>query len=228
MVAQRRVLVLDDEIDICNMLSDYLTSQSYDVRFCTEVDDFLETINKYMPQFIIMDKFVHKHDCVSLIDKIRKNDASRDLPILLITGCTDFDEKLRAIEIGADDVLIKPLNLAEVKAKLQSLARRSATYQLPTEAVTYKSLTIHPESGEVVTNESQHIVLTETEFKIFHLLVVSKGNVVVREQLVHKTLTARNNNLRTIDVHINSLRGKLGDLGNKIKTLRGRGYMLID
>ncbi|MCB9073381.1 MAG: response regulator transcription factor [Bdellovibrionaceae bacterium] len=227
MFVSRKILILDDEIEICTMLSDFLTDSGYEVRYSTEIEGFLEQMNAFRPHFLIMDKYVHRHDCFSLIGSLRKVPSSQNIPILVITGCTDLEEKVRALELGADDVLIKPIQLIEVKAKLQSLARRASIYQLPTENITYKDIRVVPQSGEVFSGESR-LPLTETEFKIFQVLLISKGKAVQREQLVHKTLTARNNNLRTIDVHINSLRTKLGDVGSKIKTLRGRGYMLVD
>lgn len=84
-----------------------------------------------------------------------------------------------------------------------------------------------PLSGEVFIGDDR-LPLTETEFKLLHVLIVEKGRPVRRESLALKGLTSRNKNVRTIDVHINAIRNKLGAVGNKIKTLRGRGYMLID
>jgi DNA-binding response OmpR family regulator len=227
MTTSKKLLVLDDETEICTMIQDYLGMNGYEVRYSTEIDHFFEQLNVFQPDFLIMDKFVHRHDCFGLIDKIRQTEVFKNIPILVITGCTDLDEKIRALELGADNVLIKPIVLEELRAKLQSMARRASIYQLPAADVMYKHLKILPKSGEVFAGQ-ERLTLTETEFKIFHVLVVSKGRAVQREQLVHKTLTARNNNLRTIDVHINALRTKLGEVGGKIKTLRGRGYMLID
>ncbi|MCC6137069.1 MAG: response regulator transcription factor, partial [Bdellovibrionaceae bacterium] len=123
---------------------------------------------------------------------------------------------------------IKPLKLAEIKSKLKAIGRRSASYQEYAGTIKYKNLTLDLQNEEVSTANDERIDLTKTEFKIFHLLLQAKGSVVVREQMARKALTVRNHNVRTIDVHINALRCKLGDHGRKIRTLRGRGYVLTD
>lgn len=228
MTVRNRVLVLDDEVEICHLVSDYLSQSNYDVKFCHDLPSFTELVNTFNPHFIIMDKFIHNKDSVDMIGSMRVDVITKDIPIVLITGCLDFEEKIRAIHIGADDVLVKPFRLEEIGARLQALKRRSSVYLSPQANLSYKHFTINLQKQELTAGDSQKINLTDTEFKILHLLVLSKGHFVAREKLAHKALTARNHNVRTIDVHINSLRSKLGNYGHCIKTLRGRGYMLID
>lgn len=214
-------------MEICNSVTEYLVTQNFQVKFCTNVKDFVSSIQTYMPQFLVMDKFVDKLDTLPMIDQIRKSGGNKDIPIIVVTGSNGGDEMEKAIDMGADDILIKPFSLNEIKVRLKSLSRRSACYSVPSDVLTYKDIQVDCQKREVFKN-NEKIPLTETEFKIFLSLVQSKGTILKREVLVNRALTLRNNGLRTIDVHMNALRTKLGELGYKIKTLRGRGYMLID
>ncbi len=228
-ISTQRILILDDEMEICQTMNEYFVSYNYGVRFCSEIHIFLTLVETYKPHVIIMDKYIQSEDTVYLIAQIRGNPATKDIPIILISGCSDFEEKIRALDLGADDVLIKPFRLEEMRAKVAALRRRAAVYSNLAPLLPYKHFTIDANRSEVfVADTNTKIDLTDTEFKIFYLLAISKGNLVVREKIVSKALTARNHSVRTIDVHINSLRAKLGQYGYYIKTMRGRGYMLID
>jgi len=227
MALETKILVLDDEKDLCETIVQYLNERGFKAVFSTTIDEFHEKLRSFSPHFLLIDKFINRQDSFSLITQIRGYEAYKSLPIVVITGCEDFEEKIKALKMGADDVLIKPIKLEELYTKIQAILRRAFSYQPAGQEVSYKNLTLSPASGEVFMGESK-VPLTETEFKLLHELVVEKGRPVHREYLAYKGLTSRNNNFRTIDVHINSLRTKLGDLGTKIKTLRGRGYMLVD
>ena len=227
MILERKILVLDDEIDMCVAIVDYLKAHGYNAQYCTTIEAFNHSLATFNPHFLIIDKFINKIDCFSLITHVRSLEAYRTLPVLVITGCDEMSEKLRALKMGADDVLLKPLQLEELHSKIQTIFRRSSVYQPLNEELIYKNIKMSPLSGEVFIGEDR-LSLTETEFKLLHALIVEKGRPVHREYLAHKGLTARNRNVRTIDVHINAIRNKLGNVGHKIRTLRGRGYMLID
>lgn len=227
MASETKILVLDDEKDLCETVSEYLNARGFKAVYALTIEDFHEKLRSFSPHFLLIDKFVQRQDSFSLITQIRGMDAYKALPIVVVTGCDEFEEKIKALKMGADDVLIKPVKLEELFIKIQAILRRAFSYQPANQDVSYKDLTLSPGSGEVFWGEAK-IPLTETEFKLLHELVVEKGRPVHREYLAYKGLTSRNNNFRTIDVHINSLRTKLGGLGPKIKTLRGRGYMLVD
>lgn len=224
---ETKILVLDDEKDLCETITEYLNNRGFTAQYCLNIDDFHQKIQTFSPNFLLIDKFINHQDSYSLITQIRSLEIYKSLPLVVITGCSDFDEKIKAMKMGADDVLVKPIKLEELSAKIQALMRRSASYYAGEQNLVYKNLKLSPLSGEVFW-EGQKILLTETEFKLLQELIVEKGRPVHRESLAYKGLTSRNNNFRTIDVHINSLRTKLGELGNNIKTLRGRGYMLVD
>ena len=220
------ILVLDDEIDVCNVLSEYLSANNYNVRCCTRVEDFLLHLKDFEPQFLIMDKQVQQSNTYSLINEIRSRDEQKDIPIIVVTGASDQDEQEKAVDVGADDIVFKPLRFIELRAKLKSLGRRSNMYFDGGGSIQFKGISLQLFSSEVYIGDKK-VELTTTEFKILKALVMYKGNVVSREQLNRKALTMRNNNPRTIDVHMASLRHKLGNFGSNIRTLRGRGSLVV-
>lgn len=221
-----KVLVLDDEVDVCNVLREYLSFNNYNVKCCTSVDDFLVNLKDFEPQFLIMDKQVQQSNTYTLINEIRNSNEQKDIPIIVVTGANDQDEQEKAVDIGADDIVFKPLRCSELRAKLKSLGRRSNMYFDGGSSIQFKGISLFTFSNEVFIGDRK-IELTTTEYKILKALLMYKGNVVSREQLNQKALTMRNNSPRTIDVHITSLRNKLGHFGSNIRTLRGRGYLLV-
>lgn len=222
---QNKVLILDDEAEICNILTEFLSINNYTVKCCNHVDEFLKSILEFEPQFLLIDKNVHQSDTYPLIDRIRKTTKTKDIPIIVLTGMNEEGEQERAVDVGADDILFKPLCFSEMRAKLKALSRRANVYVGDKGSLSYMDINLALESSEAFIRDTK-IDLTATEFKILKSLMLSKGNVLSRDQLHHKALTLRNNSPRTIDVHINSLRNKLGEFGGQIKTLRGRGYIL--
>jgi DNA-binding response OmpR family regulator len=162
----------------------------------------------------------------ALISTVRECQRFRALPILVM-GQGELIEKINVLSVGADGLLLKPIKLDELKVKIQALFRRSMSYQTSIDDIVYKNLKLSPLSGEAFIGDNK-VEFTETEFKLLEALIIEKGRPVRRELLANRSLSSRNKNLRTIDVHINSIRGKLGQIGRKIKTLRGKGYMLVD
>lgn len=223
----KKVLVLDDDIDICEVIVNYLAINGYSAVGMASVEQFEAKLNTVHPHFLILSRVIGQRDCLHLISKIRSSADLKSIPVIVTTNNRDLSEKIKTLQAGADEVLIKPIILEELATKMQVLLRRSASYYQPGESIIYKNLKMSPLSGEVFLND-ERISFTNTEFKLLEALVVEKGKPVRRESLANRSLTARNKNARTIDVHINAIRGKLGQIGNKIKTLRGRGYMLID
>lgn len=103
---EKRVLVLDDEVEMCEAIVEYLRINGYNARYCTTVESFNDTLSVFNPHFLILDKYINKVDCYSLITHIRSIETYRSLPVMVITGCDQVSEKIRALKLGADDVLL--------------------------------------------------------------------------------------------------------------------------
>lgn len=224
--AQKKILVIDADTQDCAKMHENLQRLGFVSCSINNVENFEEKLFSYKPDFIILEKSLELVG-PSVISKVRASEPFRALPILVLTKSDDFSLKKSVLLLGADSFLQKPVCFDELSLKIQALLRRSLSYRSTVEDILYKNLKLSPLSGEVFI-DSTPVHFTATEFKLLEALVVEKGRPVRREFLAHTKSNSENPNLRTIDVHINSIRTKLGQIGRKIKTLRGKGYMLVD
>jgi two-component system alkaline phosphatase synthesis response regulator PhoP len=224
--ALKKILVIDANLQDCAKMEENLQRLGFVSCCVNNLENFEEKIYSYKPDFIILEKSLELAG-PSVILKVRSTERFRALPILIITQGDDFLAKKNVLMLGADSFLQKPVCYEELNLKIQVLLRRSMSYHCAVEDILYKNLKLSPLSGEVFIDSSQ-VHFTPTEFKVLETLVVEKGRPVRRDFLARSGSNSIKPNLRTIDVHINSIRTKLGQIGRNIKTLRGRGYMLID
>ncbi len=168
---------------------------------------------------MILDRFNDRNG-FPIISKIRASEKFRALPTLVIGSDHQFCEKISALSMGADGFLQKPIQFEVLDVKLQAIFRRSQSYQPIIEDIFFKNITLSPLTGDVFF-DSEKVNFTTTEYKLLEALILEKGRPVCREALAHKSLSSQNSCIRTIDVHIKSIREKLGPLGRQIKTLRG-------
>lgn len=222
-----KVLILNKGQSIDKTLVDDLNASGYATQFCATVEDFRFQMTKNDVDFVIMETTAEGNDCFFMLQEIRSMEGLRSLPLVVILNKEDVLVKINALKMGADDVLSRPLRFEELYLKMRVLFRRAANTQMKTDHIVYKNIKLSPMSGQVFIGEDL-LPFTETEFKVLLALILEKGRPVRRESLAFRTLSPRNKSVRTIDVHINSIRNKLGNMGDHIKTLRGRGYMLLD
>jgi two-component system, OmpR family, alkaline phosphatase synthesis response regulator PhoP len=225
-IGKKKILVVESNPEVCAAVEAFVQSLGYAALGIHSLEGIEEKLYDFKPDFLILEKQLELAG-PSVISKIRSSELFRLMPILVLTQSEDYKLKQTILMMGADSFLQKPIQFEELGLKIQALFRRSLSYQASIEEVFYKNLKLSPLSGEVFI-DSQRVNFTATEFKLLETLIVEKGRPVRRESLAHKGLNSPNTSLRTIDVHINSIRGKLGPIGRQIKTLRGRGYMLID
>ena len=222
----KRVLLVDDDQDYLVEVSKYLSGKGFFVYPKSTMSLFMESLNKDHPDIVLLDKEIGKEDGFDLIHEVRTHEKLSSLPIIIVSGVTSSDAKKEAIMLGADDFLEKPLSLSDLELRIISCLRRSKSYHRNDHLLTFSDIEVDLRT-HVVKIGDQVLSLTMTEYKIFVELVSKRGTVVNREQIAQRFLSFRNTNARTLDVHINSLRKKLGKYAECIKTIRGRGYMFL-
>ncbi len=222
----KKILVVEGNQELCAKTESFLKNLGYVASSSHTVDGLEEQLSQSRPDFLILDRFIDQHG-FSIISKIRASEKFRALPILIIGSDHQFCEKISALSMGADGFLQKPIQFEVLDVKLQSIFRRSQSYQPIIEDIFFKNVKLSPLTGEV-SLDSEKVCFTTTEYKLLEALILEKGRPVCREALSHKSLSSKSSCMRTIDVHINSIREKLGPIGRHIKTLRGKGYMLVD
>src|ERR1700730_12708067 len=226
---EARVLLVDDDRELCQMLSEYLDAEHFDVKSVHDGGDALEELKANDFEILILDAMLPS---VGGFDVLRKLGESYDTPILMLTARGDDVDRIVGLELGADDYLSKPFNPRELVARIRAILRR-ASHRLgrsnaPDEFVV----------GPITLNTGTHLVhvadkpvpLTGAEFRVLELLMRSAGQVISREALTEQALGRKLVAYdRSIDTHISNLRRKLDlEVGKnpEIKNVRGSGYTL--
>lgn len=227
--AKTRVLVVEDEADIRRILKDLLESQGFHVVDLSSGHAILHQIELHRPDVLLVDQMMPGITGSELIAQIRKDDRHTSLPIIMVTGLSGEEDKVRVLNLGADDYVTKPFLPKELAARINALVRRTAARELASKTEPQElirgdiRIELRSHRAFIMNEEVQ---LTLTEFKILRELLRQVDHVLTREQLRERALESVNVTDRTIDVHMASLRKKLGPVGDIIETVRGVGYRL--
>ncbi|MCD6319649.1 MAG: response regulator transcription factor [Candidatus Desulfofervidaceae bacterium] len=222
------VFIVDDEPDICELVSLHLGKSGFKVKSFLNASDFLETLSSQKPDLIVLDLMLPDMDGLEICKYLKTQRETADIPIIMLTARGEDTDKVLGLELGADDYVTKPFSPRELIARVKAVLRRAQTAQSsPTSLIQIGNiLVIDPQRYEVFVG-GEKIALTPTEFKILLTLAQRKGWVFTREQLLEILWGQEKAVLdRTIDVHIKNLREKLRTAGRLIKSIRGIGYKI--
>ncbi len=226
-----RILMIDDDVKLCRLVKDYLAPFGFSVEVAHDGLDGLEKLKNDNFGVVILDVMLPKLNGFEVLKRIRQIST---VPVLMLTALGDESDRIVGLEIGADDYLPKTFSTRELLARLRAVTRRSqiSTMQLQNEAeeLTVGDISINCATHEVRQN-GQTVILTALEFDLLFCLARFKGRVLDRDKLLDE-IAGREYDVfdRSIDVHISSLRRKLGDDSKNpryIKTIRSVGYMLV-
>ena len=223
------VLLIDDDVELCGMLTDYLSRYDFRVSAVHRGDAGLDAARSRAWPMILLDVMLPGMDGFEVLKQIRTFSAGS---VLLLTARGDDVDRIVGLEMGADDYLAKPFNARELLARIRAIRRRSVGPAAVSAgaSVTVDDLTLDS-AARSVTQDGQEIALTDVEFALLEVLMQSPGKVVEREELAEAVLGRKFNPFdRSLDMHVSRLRKKLaaeGDSGDRIKTVRGTGYQLV-
>jgi two-component system phosphate regulon response regulator PhoB len=226
-MAQARILVVDDEPDLLELVYYNLTRASYEVVCVKSGEEVLAYIQTQLPDLLVLDLMLPGMDGLEICKRLRQDQRTVMVPIVMLTARSEEADVVAGLELGADDYLTKPFSPRVLLARVKAVLRRKVS-ELDGDGslLTYGPLVIHPGHHEVRA-AGQLIRLTPTEFRILQLLARRPGWVFSRYQIVDN---ARGDDAgvteRSVDVHIAALRRKLGTYGRDIETVRGVGYRL--
>lgn len=224
-----RILVIDDDSELCELLSDYLSSEGFVVETSNHGGQGATQALAGDYALVVLDVMLPGLNGFDVLRKIR---ASSKLPVIMLTARGDDIDRIVGLELGADDYLPKPFNPRELVARIRAIQRRSEATEQPVAArateVIVGDILLCP-ANRTVKRNGVVIALTSVEFTLLEVLLRQAGEVISREDLVEKALGRRLSAYdRSIDVHVSALRKKLGhqaDSGERIKTVRGVGYL---
>jgi two-component system alkaline phosphatase synthesis response regulator PhoP len=223
------VFVLDDEADILDLVTLNLAKGGFKARGFKKSGDLLKALRDFKPDLFILDLMLPDIDGLELCRKLKNDDATRRIPIILLTAKQDETDKVLGLELGADDYVTKPFSPKELVARVKAVLRRGKEVEAGSVIAINDKLAIDMERREVRDAQGALIELTRTEFDILARLAQRKGWVFPREKLLSEIWgDAVYVSDRNIDVHIRHLREKLGPAGELIINVRGVGYKLAE
>ena len=224
----KKILIIDDEIHIVELLKFNLENNGYKVDYSYDgFDGYLKT-KEFQPDLILLDWMLPNISGIDLLKKIRSDETLEQIPVIMLTAKNMEEDKLEGLEDGADDYITKPFSVKEVLARITSVLRRyKYTSNEKIEVLKADDIQVNV-NKHIVTKNGQEIELTLKEFQILKLLIENKGNVLTRTFLLDKIWGYDYyGETRTLDVHIRHLRKKIGDNDSKlIETVRVVGYKI--
>ena len=220
-----RILVVDDEEDLCEILKFNLENEGYEVDTANSAEEALKMdISSY--NLLLLDVMMGEISGFKMANMLKKDKKTAHVPIIFITARDTENDTVTGFNLGADAYISKPFSLREVIARVKAVLRRTATVETEKapEQITYQTLTIDI-TKKKVSIDGEEIALTKKEFEILFLLLQNKGRVFSREDILARIWSDEVYVLdRTIDVNITRLRKKIGIYGKRIATRLGYGY----
>ncbi len=219
------IYLLEDDDSIRKLVIYGLESQGYEAQGFELPSLFWKAMGKQLPELILLDIMLPEEDGLTILQKLRSASATKKIPVIMLTAKNTEYDRVIGLDNGADDFVSKPFGMMELVARVRAVLRRTEPASSSTE-YQVGPLYVSPERHIVKVN-GQDVTLTYKEFEILCLLLENEGVVLTRSVLMDRIWGCefeREN--RTLDVHIRTLRAKLGEAGNCIETVRGVGYKL--
>jgi len=221
----RKILVVEDETPIREMITFVLEQNGFNAIEACDIEQALDKIHEPYPDLILLDWMLPGGTGVSLAKKLKQNEYTRNIPVIMLTARSDEDDKVKGFEAGVDDYVTKPFSPKELIARIKAVIRRVSPTSLE-EEVDFHGLKLDPVSHRVAINGNT-LDLGPTEFRLLHFFMTHTERVYSREQLLDNVWgTNVYVEDRTVDVHIRRLRKAISGDGHEdfVQTVRGAGY----
>ena len=219
------IYLLEDDDSIRELVIYTLNSQGMEARGFAQPSAFWEAMGEQTPSLALLDVMLPGEDGVAILKKLKASDKTRGIPVIMATAKGAEFDKIVSLDLGADDYLVKPFGMMEMVARVKAVLRRAAPKTDP-QILSLGGLTMH--TGEhIVTANGVRVTLTLKEYEMLKLFLSHPGLVFTRDQLLSEIWGMDyDGETRTVDVHIRTLRQKLGACGACIETVRGVGYRM--
>lgn len=219
------IYLLEDDTNIRNFVVYALNNSGLEAEGFELPSRFWAAVEKKKPSLAILDIMLPEEDGLSVLRRLRENSDTKDLPVIMLTAKSTEYDKVVGLDGGADDYVTKPFGTMELVARVKALLRRAEPV---TDGKEYSigELFLSPEK-HIIQVEGRDVVLTLKEFQLLCYLAKNKGNVMTRDQILQEIWGYEfDGENRTVDVHIRTLRSKLGKAGDLVETVRGIGYRI--
>jgi len=220
-----RILVVDDEPDITALVAYHLARAGYRVSTATTGPDALRAAREERPDIVVLDLMLPGVSGYEVLRELRQRAETREVGVILLTSRREETDRIKGFSLGADDYLTKPFSPQELTLRVAALLRRLQAPAVAAGSSLIEGPLIIDRAAHRVTLEGEELPLTATEFKLLSTLVERRGRVQTRPQLLETVWDAQPDiQTRTVDMHVQRLRAKLGEVGELIETVRGFGY----
>lgn len=220
------IYCVEDDDNIREMELYTLRSTGFEAEGFPDSEAFLQAIKIKKPNLILLDIMLPGEDGINILKKLKSKPETADLPVILATAKGLEYDKVQGLDLGADDYLVKPFGMMEMVSRIKAVLRRCPAAN--PHILTLGTISLNPDSHQVLVN-SKSITLTLKEYDLLSVLMTHPGKVFTRDNLLSSVWGMDYfGETRTVDMHIKTLRQKLGDCGDFIKTVRGVGYKMED
>ena len=225
-----RVLVVDDESDVTELLQYRFEQEGYRVATLNDPLGFVAKVREFEPDLMLLDIMMPELSGIQLCRIVRADTSMKDIPVIFLSARGEVEDRIKGLEAGAEDYVSKPFNINELILRVSKIFKRSGA---PSEPAGESRIEI----GGVVIDEDLHqltvdgknVLLTATEFRLLKLLMERKGRVQTRDYLLVNVWHYDTDiETRTVDTHVRRVREKLGQHAHMIETVRGVGYRAVD
>ena len=229
-MSNERILAVDDETPILELISWNLEKDGFKVTTCTNGEDAVRLVKSNPPDLVLLDLMLPGMSGLDVCRKIKENPATAEVPVIMVTARTEDSDEVLGLELGADDYIAKPFSPKVLLARVRTVLRRKNRKPVEPEgdATSIHGISIDPKRHEVSSDGTQ-VLLSVTEFQILEFLAQNPGRVFSRTQIISAVKgSSYPVTERSIDVQILSIRKKLGTKADNIETVRGIGYRMKD
>lgn len=219
------IYIVEDDVNIREIERYALKNSGYAVEEFENGGDFFKRLDKAVPSLVLLDIMLPNEDGLDILTKIRANKSTAKIPIIMVTAKTNELDKVKGLDLGADDYITKPFGVMELVSRVKALLRRTQ----------HDAEESQMSQGEILLDNDKHAVfvrgnlceLTYKEFELLKYLMINKGIVLSRDKIMDQVWGFEyEGESRTVDMHIKTLRQKLGTSGACIRTVRNVGYMV--
>ncbi|MGN0455762.1 MAG: response regulator transcription factor [Acutalibacteraceae bacterium] len=219
------IYIVEDDNDIREMESYAIKNSGFEVQAFSNGKDFFAALDVQYPKLVMLDIMLPGEDGLAILQKLRSKETTRGIPVIMVTAKTSEIDKVKGLDMGADDYITKPFGVMELVSRVKALLRRCENKQ-EEKTLTYKDIVIDDHKHKVTVG-GETCVLTYKEYELLKYLVANKDIALSREKLLGKVWGYDfEGESRTVDMHIKTLRQKLGEAGNYIVTVRHVGYKI--
>jgi two-component system phosphate regulon response regulator PhoB len=227
-----RVLVVEDEPDIAALVAYQLTREGYRVETAGSGPEGISAVHREVPDLIVLDRMLPGLSGDEVLRLLRAQEATRAVPVLMLTARREQEDRIEGLELGADDYLTKPFSPRELILRVKAILRRAGDVPLAAGGRILRAGPLEMDvAGHRVALRGEALVLTPTEFRLLQALLERVGRTLSRRQLLETAWDVEADvshrlQTRTVDMHVRRLRTKIGEAGEWVETVRGFGYRL--